>query len=985
MLAWLGRLHLVLAAAVCLFFAAGLRDTPGRPLAPGVVPAGPRAPVVDPEASAGLVVAVQDPAGGPIEDAAVSVYALVDGAAVRVGEALTDASGRATLSGLPPGEAWLVVRADDRARSSSRLVLEVGPARERTLTLAPAMRFEVVVVDTAERPIPGVSVELFGADPLSYRASSDARGLAAFEGLGPEPWAVEVSAPGFDGKLFPNVEAADSPFFVKLERLGSLEVVVVGPDGQPIAGAKVLAAGSALWPARTAESDASGRVRIAGLPRGFYELRAESGALVSGNDGGVMLERGEQKKLELRLEPGVFVHVHVVDPAAADDKHAAVAQADVALVTGGLSSFPLYGRTDGNGDVTLGPIAGDDATVSVRARGFVARNAVPLEPGTSELEVAIVRGATVTGEVVDDRGFPVAGVSLEAVGTDLDGMPVAESSATTDFRDDHFAFSLPGAIPLVPVGELGVMPIVPDLPLGGPGGALVVRPSARSDDPWVSDRYGRFALAPVPPGRVRLVARHPSYAEALSEPLTLAPGGEAVVKLVLRQGAVLEGRVLEADRTPAAGARVALSDLATGIDRITYTADDGTFAYAAVGRDATVSVTRGRELDEPALRIDLTLEDGVRREIEVTLPERRDDIALRVTDDRGYPLDRVEIRTSSLEPAEPLARTLFTSDSGRATLTGARGLPLRIVLVRPGKAPAVSELDPTPGEVDLVMLEPLAAEGTITARRGYERVEDAEVTLWTPVGVRRAKTDKEGLFAFADLGAGAARLFVHKSGYAPRELSVVIGGEPGRPVDLGRFELEQGGAVRGVVRDADDKPIAGARVALGRVPTYLPLGPLPPGLAGSDARGRFTLFDLPPGTVSIEAYVAGVGRSAVGGVVVRPGETTEDVVLVLGEDAEPAPGLDLKGAGSLAVTLGETGTGNARQVRFEHVPQGGEAERAGIEPGDRLLAVDGVPVRSLEQARKRLTGPIGEELVATLARGAELRWRIRVKRERIRE
>ena len=42
-------------------------------------------------------------------------------------------------------------------------------------------------------------------------------------------------------------------------------------------GASVLVAGSALWPARSATSDARGHVTISGLSRGFYDLRAERG------------------------------------------------------------------------------------------------------------------------------------------------------------------------------------------------------------------------------------------------------------------------------------------------------------------------------------------------------------------------------------------------------------------------------------------------------------------------------------------------------------------------------------------------------------------------------------------------------------------------------------------------------------------------------------------------------------------------------------
>ena len=978
MLASLARAHLVLAALVCLLFAAGLRDTPAVALRDA--PSSARLLPPDAEDAAALFVHVHDDSGRPVARGSVAIYAIVDGVALKSGQAETDFFGMAIVPGLPPGEAWVLTRSDEHARRSSHMILAPG-ARFLDVSLAPARRFQVVVVDGSERPIPGAGVELFGADPLSYRASTDARGLADFDGVGDAPYAVEVTAAGWDGKFLPHVEPEDSPLFVRLERLGEIEVVVLDPGGDPVAGAKVMAAGSALWPARSADTDASGRVRISGLPRGFYELRAEHGQLVSGTDGGLMLDRGEQKKLELRLEPGVFVRVRVTD--AADESSGGISQADVALVAGGLSSFPLYGRTDDAGRATLGPVLADDGSVSVRAKGFVARNAVALEPGQTEVEVALLRGATVTGEVVDDRGFPVDGVTLEAIGVDLDGMPIAESSSITSFRDDHFAFALPGAVPLIPAGELGVMPIVPDLPLGD--GPPVVRRSQRDDDPWVTDRYGRFAVSPVPPGRVRLVARHPSFAEALSEPLTLVPGGEGQLKIVLRRGGTLEGRVLEADRTPAAGARIELSDLGAGIDRITYAADDGTFAFAAVGRDCVLSVGRGREMDDVAMRVELEVPDAERREVELILPERREDVTFRVTDDRGYPLDRVELRVVSLDRDEALRRTLFSDDSGEAVLRSARGLPLRVVLVRPGKAPGASELEIAPGSVDLVMLEPLTAEGQVTGRGGYERLAGASITVFTPTAVRHARSDDEGVFRFADLAAGRFRMLVTKGGYAPRELLVDVAGEVGRPVDLGRVDLDLGGTLRGIVRDATDAPLAGARVAIGRVPTYLPLGALPLGVTSTDPRGRFALTDVPAGEFVVEAYVGGVGRSAIDGVIARAGETTDELEIVLRDDAEAVSRAPLHGAGSLAVTLGETGAGSSRLVHFEHVPPGGEAERAAIEPGDRLLEIDGLPVRSIEDARRRMTGPLAQDFIVTLGRSPNLRWHMRVRRERLRE
>jgi hypothetical protein len=151
----------------------------------------------------------------------------------------------------------------------------------------------------------------------------------------------------------------------------------------------------------------------------------------------------------------------------------------------------------------------------------------------------------------------------------------------------------------------------------------------------------------------------------------------------------------------------------------------------------------------------------------------------------------------------------------------------------------------------------------------------------------------------------------------------------------------------------------------------------------TDSRGHFVLKDIAPGETSVEAFKPGLGRDHVANIDVRPGGTVQDVQIIMHRDpaAVDAP---WRGAGSLAVTLGEVTAKDLTLVRFEHVPFGGEAERAGIRAGDRLLAIGAVPIKRLEQARKMLSGPLSQQLVLTLGRLPNLRWRMRVRRERVR-
>jgi hypothetical protein len=965
-----------IAAAVCLLFAAGLSDVPRRGLVGGTKPPAPTG-------DAALTAVVSED-GKPAAGARVRVFAVGD-AVQLAAEATTGADGRAVLAHLPRGETWVIADRSGSARASTRLVLEAGE-REVKLPLHPAAELEVVVVDGAQRPIKNARVALYGADPLPFSAYTDATGLASLGGLGPGPWSVEASAGGFGRKLVREVGPDDSPLFLRLERDSQLEVHVIDRAGKSAAGATVLVAGSALWPAKSALSDADGRVQIAGLPRGFYDVRAERGSDVSEQGEGLMLEAGDHKSIEVRLVEGVFVRVLVTDGAG--DPAVPIADADVALVEGGLSSFPRYGRTDASGRVKLGPIVGGDATVSAQASGFVPKSAQPVPQGESEARVALLRGATVSGRVVDDRGYAIEGVSLEVVGVGLDGMPIAESSALVGFRRDHFAFALPGPSPLLPAGELGVMPVVPDLPLGD--APLVSRAlTARGGvDPWVSGRDGAYRLTPVTPGKVQVIARHPAYVETLSAPLSLDAGQRVTLEIVMKRGGTLEGRVLEADRRAVPGARVELSAADGSVERITYAADDGSFAFAAVPQDIVVSVARPEEPEVIVEKVGIEVSADQRRSLEIYLPEKKDPVALRVVDDRGFVVDRAEIHAASLDPGTALTRTLFSDEAGAAKLTGARGLPLRILVKRRGHAPRVEQIDEAPAELTLTLDREIVAEGEVRTRDGW--TAGADVVLLTVAGDRHTKTDAGGRFSFAELGPGRARLIITADGYAYDERNVTIAADSRGRMDLGRIELARAGSIEGMVVDERGDPVAGARVAAGRVPTYLPIGPLPPGVAQTDGAGRFVLKDVEPGPTTVEAYKAGVGRDSSESVEVRARDAVRDVKIVLHFDADAVP----SGApASLAVTLSErafdrldaTGRIEGRPgVLLAHVPYGGEAQRAGLMSGDQLFGVDGIPIRSLEHARAKLDGPTSHDLVLELYRPKLGRFKVRVRREKLR-
>src|SRR5262249_23348023 len=144
------------------------------------------------------------------------------------------------------------------------------------------------------------------------------------------------------------------------------------------------------------------------------------------------------------------------------------------------------------------------------------------------------------------------------------------------FREAHFTAALSGPAPLIPAGELGVMPgPVPPIPHGPIGlRATSGGTQAPAAEPWVSGRNGSFRAEPVTPGRIRAIVTHPQYVEAMSDVVTLASDKEAQVEIVLSRGGTLEGRVTDS-RGKVVGALVTILATRGSLERTSRTGTDG--------------------------------------------------------------------------------------------------------------------------------------------------------------------------------------------------------------------------------------------------------------------------------------------------------------------------------------------------------------------------------------------------------------------------
>lgn len=967
-----------LGHVVALLAIASIPGAALRPLAPELEAPPLPADVGDRSAVLEVDVRQRRPDGAPgpaLAGARVRAFSMLEGQAYLAADRPAPA-GHVRLTDLPPGEHWIVVDADGFARVS-RMVMLVSGARSLALDTPPQRILDVDVVDEAGAPVSEASLEVSAGDPFPVGARSDAGGRALVTRLTEGPYVVAVSHAGYDAVEVRHA-SDEKPLRVVLKKLGALRVAVLGPDGAPAA-ATVEITSAVLWPSRRADTDADGKVRIGGLSAGSYALRAVSGGLTSATELAVTLAQGQEREVTLRLSPGMSVEVRVLDGES--EPATPLAGARVALAEAGLSAFPVEGVTGKSGAVTLGPIPHGGASVTVSRDEFVSVTvAVPDVPGP--LVVVLPRAGTIVGRVVDGRGFPVDGARIEIVGTDLRGMPVADDPRVARARDARFDRALAGPRPLVQAGELGVMPgPLPDTPRGGlPSATAVGAPSgAAPSEGWLTGRDGSFRARPVTPGRVRALVRHAQYVEGASDLVDLAPGGTAEVKIVMRAGGLLEGRVVDAHDRPVEGAEITAMATRGTFERMTRADRDGAFAFASMPEELTLLVERPAGQAGAPTRVEARVPEGGRASVRVVLPDPRDDLPVRVLDARGSGVDGAQLTVASLEPNVPLRATVFTSRRGEAKLVGAKGLALHVEVRAPRFAARSLELaaDATEVRVELAASESLTGEVRSSRR---DRLRDAEITVYAEDGAHRGRTDKDGEFTLRDVPPGPVRVRVRAAGFAPKTFEARVQESGGRRATaLPRVELDEEGTVEGFVVDGRGDPVPGARVAKDAVPVVLLAGPPPPGLAVADARGRFTLAELPQGLVTLEAYASGRGRGR-GAVRVVPGRTTRDVRLVL--DGESDARSEPRGAGGVAVTLGESTA--SHEVGVASVVEGSAAERAGLEPGDIFVEIAGVRVHTIAEARARLSGPLGDDVVVKVRRRGHLESR-RVPREEVRK
>lgn len=808
----------------------------------------------------------------------------------------------------------------------------IGPVTEdRVVRLERAAPLEGHVRDTGGASLDGATVHAWRLDAsgqvlddLAHEAVTEADGRFRFGDVAGGPVRLTASAPGHASLTRPVAAGARAGLELRLEPAATLAGTVYDARGAPAVDAEVILVGSGVWPPEERRTDDAGRYRFTGVPPGLYELHARQGMQVAPPRSGIAMEAGERRYVPLRMERGERLAGHVYSESGEP-----IAGAEVLLTGAGLSLLPRSTVTAADGHFQFDALLPGPQRLLARATHFVPAEEEALA-GDREGEIVLLRGATIRGRVLDVRDRPVSGAAVQWLGQ----------------RAAIGAPSLPTSPTNLGV-TAGPVPPIPLSPGMGPAFAGALGDTVFGDT--VTDRDGRFELTGLIPGAGQLHVSHPGHAPHLGSGRRIEAGGvldELVV--VLADGAIIEGRVVDAEGFPIADVPVELRAERELVPRSTMAGEDGFFRFD--GALGTVVLT-ARPFTLPAVRERVMARESERLEVRLVIDDRVVSLAGRVVDDRGYGVPGASLLLESRAVETPFERIGVSNDDGTFDFAALPAPPWSLTVDHPDYAPVTLPIEALP-EGSLAVT--LRSGGTLTGRvrdrwlgeplagarvvlRGEERAEDSRVT------------DTTGTYRWERLPMGRYEVEAHAPGRLSASATVAV---DRALVEVPTLELAAAGAIYGVVVDALGEPAPAAKVRTGALEV----------LAGDD--GSFRLAPLPPGLHEVWAEHRSAGRADTQRVRVDPEGSTE-VRFVLpqrvGAAAEASAPTFATGVPVVVVRRGGA-------VFVEATVAGTRAARL-LRAGDRLVSIDGEPVLAAGQARGMLRGPAGETAQLVVERG----------------
>ncbi|MFV1958743.1 MAG: carboxypeptidase regulatory-like domain-containing protein, partial [Planctomycetota bacterium] len=425
-----------------------------------------------------LVVVVKTSEGTPLAGASVLAW----NADARWAREADD-EGRAVFEGLAPGTYGVFASASGRVAAAGVGEVGAGGGGLVEVALKPGVPFAGRVIDGDGKPVSGAYVEVVAggffegygetfAEPDVYaRTWTDEHGLFRVGGLPPDRVAtVTVSSEGFERGTATVRARGESvrprSLEIRLVRGGRVTGVVRDPDGRSVDGAvvylvpeddeglrenprlRVISSDGTTRAAWIVRADEEGRYEIEGLPLGgAYVVAAEAKPWARSAWSEPLrptAEAGEGRADVVLREPA-RLRVHLLVP----EGHV-LGKKSVRLDRGGVR--PLLGVEPHDETGGLGVfrrLTPGTVPLVVEAGGFlpVRRDVEVAEGAIVDVDVRLDPGSSITGVLLDERGRPVAGMTIEAERKEDDETGWHALTAASDTTDEEGRFTLTGLRP----------------------------------------------------------------------------------------------------------------------------------------------------------------------------------------------------------------------------------------------------------------------------------------------------------------------------------------------------------------------------------------------------------------------------------------------------------------------------------------------------------------------------------------------------------
>ena len=762
--------------------------------------------------------------------------------------------------------------------------LERG-APDKSLSITPAHAGSGSSGSSGASDSPGTGSAAQPAVHVAAPTTTDGKFLIG--GLDPGRYRLRVTGAGLLAAEVRYVPVPSDEVRIVVARQVRIEGKVI--DGTtPVANAYVGLRGEAIGGTIETRTDAQGGFHFSDLPEGRYQLYAWQGALAARAVRVNRLGAGPFEPMELRLESGAIVVGKVLDR---DTNTGLVAAVELRPI--GDDQAPRYARSGDDGVFRIEGIPHGEWIADAFAPGYTSPGGIELEAGRGIPELALVRGGTIEGRVLDGDGRPVDAATIRALGT---GQAAPEFSAAVDQdRLRRFSGRMSAPAPVATAfaadpdfiarGELGVT-TGPIPPIPPPGAQLATRqaivdPSAFVGEPeplvldpssapiWTTTSDGRYRIRGLPKGKVFVLALATGFAEGRSKQVAIDVGQTVTgVDIVLTPGTFITGKVTDQHGTPVVGAQIsAKPELGAALSA--FTDLEGLYKLGPLTGTIDLAATAYGHGDARKT-LDLPVVKGA------TPGEQRADLTLVVADAilAGTIDDATgaTVAGATVELMDNDGRRSISGDDGTFAIDMLEQGTHKVRITHPDYPPVELEaIASTGGKTRARLRIPLggAIEGALLDGASGAPIAGMAISADGPRNATaEATTDKTGLWKLGPLVPGRWKLVVKQPGYLPlvHELEVPVSHAPGRTSvrDI-RLDLARGALVGGTVRDARGQRVAGAKVSVQRADGT---GSVVDGT--TDTQGEFRIHDCPTGELAVTATKADATGST--RTAIRPGD-----------------------------------------------------------------------------------------------------------------